>query len=134
MLRLTHQITLTAARTSTLPQLAMVGSIAKAELKTKLEDGVYLIDVRTPDEVASTGIIPHAVNVPLDAIPPLFEYPSEESWEDAGLPPLPPKDTPIIFYCRSGARSGMAANYAEQAGWTNTINYEGSWLDWSPTG
>ena len=41
------------------------------------------------------------------------------------------KDDKVIFYCRSGKRSGMAAKVSEQFGYSNVINYEGSWLDWS---
>lgn len=41
------------------------------------------------------------------------------------------KNDTVIFYCRSGKRSGMAAKVAEQYGYSDVINYEGSWLDWS---
>ena len=41
------------------------------------------------------------------------------------------KDAKVIFYCRSGKRSATASIIAEQYGYSNIHNYEGSWLDWS---
>ena len=41
------------------------------------------------------------------------------------------KDSPVIFYCRSGSRSGLAAAAFRQAGW-DAYNLEGglrAWID-----
>ena len=40
------------------------------------------------------------------------------------------KDDEVIFYCRSGKRSGMAFELARQHGYSGVRNYSGSWLDY----
>jgi phage shock protein E len=66
------------------------------------------IDVRTPDEY-ECGHIPGAINIPLDQI----QYRLDE-FKDM------PK--PLVAYCRSGARSGMATSILMQAGIKDVIN------------
>lgn len=71
------------------------------QIKQILKDGGALLDVRTPQEYAK-GALPGALNVPLNGLP--------------GFLPSLPKDQPILLYCRSGARSGMAQRYLAQEG------------------
>jgi rhodanese-related sulfurtransferase len=40
------------------------------------------------------------------------------------------KDQEVIFYCRSGNRSGQACMFAETMGFTNVINLTGGMLQW----
>lgn len=54
-----------------------------------------LVDVRSPGEFAA-GHVPGSINVPLDRL----------EQELAVL--FPDKDKPLLVYCLSGARSGMA--------------------------
>jgi rhodanese-related sulfurtransferase len=42
-------------------------------------------------------------------------------------------DRPVVFYCRSGSRSGMAANAFIRAGF-NAHNMAGGLLDWEAAG
>ncbi len=71
------------------------------QIKQILKDGGALLDVRTPQEFAS-GALPGAQNVPLNGIPNVVQS--------------LPKDQPILLYCRSGARSGMAQRFLVQEG------------------
>lgn len=71
------------------------------QIKQILKDGGALLDVRTPTEFAS-GALPGAQNVPLNGIPNILI--------------TLPKDQPILLYCRSGARSGMAQRFLVQEG------------------
>jgi len=71
------------------------------QIKKILEDGGALIDVRTPREY-SAGALPGAKNIPLNGIPGVLES--------------LPKDQPVLLYCHSGARSGMAQRYLVEAG------------------
>ncbi|KAL9701086.1 hypothetical protein quinque_004527 [Culex quinquefasciatus] len=68
-----------------------------------------LIDVRGVDEVASTGAIPTAVNIPLDQVEKAFapETTSEEFLKLYGVA-KPDKGRYIIMSCRTGRRSQMA--------------------------
>jgi rhodanese-related sulfurtransferase len=70
-----------------------------------------IIDVRSPMEYAS-GHVDGAVNIPVDEI----------AHEVDQLNSLTP---PYILYCRSGARSSMAAHYMTQAGFKEVYNAGG---------
>lgn len=67
-----------------------------------------LVDVRTPEEFKE-GHYPNATNIPLDVVQQNIEKFREM-----------PK--PIIVYCRSGNRSGMAVTILKQAGINEAIN------------
>lgn len=62
------------------------------------------VDVRTPQEYAERHC-PGALNIPLDVL-------------EGRLSELGPKDAPIVLYCRSGARSAVAAALLKRAGFT----------------
>ena len=66
------------------------------QIKQILEEGGALLDVRTPREFA-LGALPGAQNIPLNGLPGVLQN--------------LPKNQPILLYCRSGARSGMAQRY-----------------------
>lgn len=84
----------------------------KEDLREKIAQGATIVDVRTPDEFRS-GHVAGSINIPLDRIPDQLKKIA--------------KDKPVITCCRSGARSGAAADILKQAGyevynggpWTN---------------
>ena len=77
---------------------------SSADYKSLVENGAMIIDVRTPSEYQS-GHIKGSVNIPLDQI-------------KKQIPELKNKNKTIITCCRSGARSGMAADLLSSAGLT----------------
>lgn len=81
----------------------------------KAKNPPFLIDVREPDEYES-GHIAGALSIPLRALPDRL---SEV-----------PKDRPVVVYCRSGHRSGMAQAFLEQQGYTNITSMTGGVLSW----
>lgn len=89
------------------------------ELKEKLDNGedFYFIDVREVYEYEADNL--GAVNIPLGDIPSKVEE----------LKELDPKE--IIIHCRSGARSGNAKMFLQQAGFSNVRNVLGGILDWN---
>jgi rhodanese-related sulfurtransferase len=81
-------------------------------IKELLQDpNVTILDVRSPMEYQS-GHINGAINIPVD----------EMAYRMDELKALTP---PFILYCRSGARSSMAAHYMTQAGFTEVYNAGG---------
>lgn len=72
------------------------------KVKQLLDKGALIVDVRTPEEYR-VGHITQSVNIPLNLIPNKVNE-------------LKRKNKPIIVCCRSGARSGMAANQLRKAG------------------
>lgn len=80
-----------------------------------------IVDVRETNEFAS-GHIPGAVNLPLSSF-------------DASKLPAVPEGAKLVFHCHSGARCGMAAAKAVQAGYEGEINrMEGGVMGWRMAG
>jgi rhodanese-related sulfurtransferase len=82
------------------------------------EGGVQLIDVRQADEheagrIAGSRLI--------------------ELAELTGQAGTIERDTPVIFYCRSGARSAMATEAFIEAGY-DAHNMSGGMLEWQAAG
>lgn len=75
----------------------------------KIVAGAMVLDVRTPEEFAE-GHLANAVNIP-------FEQVTQE-FINRGIP----KDTPVVLYCRSGRRSGIAIADLVATGYTQTFN------------
>lgn len=67
-----------------------------------------IVDVRTFGEF-SEGHYPGAINIPLNELPQRLEEIKEMK-------------KPIVAYCRSGARSGMAVSLLKQSGLNEVYN------------
>jgi rhodanese-related sulfurtransferase len=76
-----------------------------------IQDGAFLVDVRSPDEFAG-GSAKGAVNIPLDII-------SQQIKKFEGK-------KNIVVFCRSGNRSGQAKRILEDNGFKNVTN-GGTW-------
>ena len=87
-----------------------VGVTAEKKLK--------LVDVRTKPELLYVGAIPGAVTIEWQTYP--GSRPNPEFLGE--LAALAKKDEPVMFICRSGARSHGAAEAALRAGWRETYN------------
>ncbi len=77
-----------------------------------------LVDVRSRAEWDWVGRVPQAIEVELLAYPGSV---LNESFAEA-LAQQVPKDTVVMFLCRSGGRSHNAAGMAAEAGFTNCYN------------
>ncbi|ETS82530.1 hypothetical protein PFICI_04406 [Pestalotiopsis fici W106-1] len=106
------------------------------EIKTLSQDpesSIQIIDVREPGELASTGRIPGAKNIPITTSPDSFHITAEEFEDRFGFERPTPEDE-VIFYCKAGVRSRAAAGIAREAGWSKVGEYPGSWADWTGKG
>ncbi len=93
-----------------------------APSKVKAENLILtLIDVRMPQEI-TTGTIPGARQIPLDNI--LQTVPSE----------IPDPTAPVVVYCKSGMRGGMAQGALRKLGYTNVSNIVGGFDAWQKAG
>ncbi|KAL6858482.1 Rhodanese-like protein [Trichoderma novae-zelandiae] len=93
------------------------------------EHKVVIVDVREPHELLDTGKIPGAINIPITSAVQSFHI-SDDDFEDLHGYARPPKDAPLVFYCKAGVRARAAAGLAQHAGWATVGEYPGSWLDW----
>ncbi len=81
--------------------------------------GVYLLDVREPDEYAA-GHIPGITLIPMGEVA-------------ARLAELP-RDKEIIVTCRTGNRSSQVADLLREQGFTNVHNMTGGIVTWEEAG
>ena len=81
--------------------------------------GVYLLDVREPDEYAA-GHIPGITLIPMGEVA-------------ARLSELP-RDKEIIVTCRTGNRSSQVADLLREQGFTNVHNMTGGIVAWEEAG
>ena len=98
--------------------LAYAGALLPAEAHQLMQAGTKLVDVRTKPELAYVGKIPGSLAVEWQTYPGGRENPEFL----AELAAAVPKDQPVMFLCRSGARSNAAAEAATRAGWKEAYN------------
>lgn len=91
-------------------------AITAQEAKEMMTEDVLVLDVRSASEYAD-GHIKGALLHPHD----------EVLAGDVG--PIASKDQVVLIYCRSGNRSGQAARYLVEAGYTNIYDFGGI-IDW----
>ena len=98
--------------------MAYAGALLPAEAAELMKAGVKLVDVRTKPELQYVGKIPGTLAVEWQTWPggkPNPEFLGE-------LAAAVGKEEPVMFLCRSGARSHSAAEAALRAGWKETYN------------
>ena len=79
---------------------------------------IQLIDVRTPEEYEA-GHIEKAINV--DFLADDFETAIQKV----------KMNRPVFIYCRSGGRSGQAAQVMSKLGFKKVYDLKGGYLEWS---
>lgn len=108
---------------------AMLSSMAK--YNTIQADGLmeemtadvppFILDVRTVDEVAGSGHIEGAVNIPLDQLAQHIDQ-------------LPALDTPIVTYCAGGWRATIAMTALYGMGFEDVRALKVGFADWADAG
>ena len=105
-------------RSEEVPQPPDFRRISPEEARARLEneEGVILLDVRTPEEYTEIRI-PGSLLIPLQTL------------EKEAPVQLPDQDAPIFMYCRSGRRSLDAARILVELGYTQVYDLGGI-IDW----
>jgi phage shock protein E len=85
----------------------LFGKTDNTELSAIINEGAFLVDVRTPAEFLE-GSAKGAVNIPLSSILTQLGKFKDKNY--------------IIVFCRSGNRSEEAKNILERNGFPNVIN------------
>jgi rhodanese-related sulfurtransferase len=108
----------TAADRARKAGLAYAGAVTPAEAHKLMQAGAKLVDVRTKPELLYVGKVPGSLAIEWQTYPGGRENPEFLAELSAAVP----KDTPVMFLCRSGARSNAAAEAATRAGWKEAYN------------
>jgi rhodanese-related sulfurtransferase len=96
----------------------MSESLPPTEASALIDAGAPVIDVREDDEFEA-GHIPQAQHVPFERL--------SEAAQDL------PKDARVLFVCRTGDRSGSAADAFSGSGY-DAVNIEGGMQAWAEEG
>jgi phage shock protein E len=101
-------VILTTVALLTLTFACRTGRADPAAVHAKIEAGALVVDVRTPAEF-SAGAYPGAINIPVDQV--------EKRLSEFG-----DRKRPVVLYCRSGHRAGLAKTVLEKNGFSDVTN------------
>lgn len=90
-------------------------------------DDVLFLDVRDPAEVAASGKVRGAVNVPRG----MLEFKADPT-APTHLKALDPKRT-VVTYCAAGGRAALAAALLKDMGFED-VRHMGGFKDWADKG
>ncbi|MDQ6996676.1 MAG: rhodanese-like domain-containing protein [Mariprofundus sp.] len=107
---------------------ATVEEISTADVESKLDSAMLLLDVREPGELQA-GLLPGALNVPRGVLELKadLEFPMREAR-------LADRDQEIVIYCASGGRSLLAAATLLDMGFTNVKSMACGFGGWQQEG
>lgn len=146
MLYLTFTGPILAKRATFTVQLANMSSgdtklITYDELNAvKDNKTVLVIDVREPEELKETGVIPGSINIPCQLIDiktftrltnkflvkeleNTLKLTSDEKFLSKYDREKPKYNTPLVFSCKAGIRSENAQNIALKLGYSKYVNF-----------
>jgi len=107
---------------------ATVDEISTADVVSKLDDAVLLLDVREPGEL-QTGMLPGALHIPRGVLELKADlaFPMRE-------PKLADREQEIVVYCASGGRSLLAAATLQEMGFSNVKSMACGFGGWQQEG
>lgn len=117
ILALTFSFSVVCAETVTPADFGVVAQDAYLHWSQE-SDAPFLLDVRTPEEFAD-GHLPGAKSIPHDRL--------ADRLADVKIS----KNEPVVVYCKSGRRAGIAADVLAAAGFKQIFLLEGHWQSWS---
>lgn len=104
-----------AQATPAAERVPLISQEALLARQARKDPQLFVLDVRTPQEYAA-GHVPGAVNVPYDQV--------------AGRLAEIPRDKDVVIYCRTGRRTGLAAEALGASGYTRLAHLEGDMTAW----
>ena len=106
-----------------------VENLSVEQVAAEIASGDSLvIDVREPEELASSGKIPGSVHIPRG----MLEFRADPS-SAYHQEPLEPSRR-LILHCASGGRSALAAATLQDMGYTSVAHLEGGFTAWKEAG
>jgi rhodanese-related sulfurtransferase len=102
-----------------------------AQKKMQDDPKVVVVDVREAEDIAGTGKVPGAVNIPLGMLPLRADTELPENLRDARLQD---RSTPVITTCGGGGQAALAAKTLKDMGFTNVSMIDGGTRGWKAAG
>ena len=107
-----------------------VGVISPADAKKEIDKGgATVIDVREPDEVAESGTVPGAKNIPRGVLE--IKADTERPMRDPYLEDLNQK---VIIACGAGGQAALSAKSLKDMGFTDVSIIDGGIKGWKDAG
>ena len=101
-------------------------NVSNNELKTLLQQGVTLIDIRRPEEWRQTGVVEGSHKITLFDKNGRIMSDFQEKFEAVSDP-----DKPVALICRTGNRTSVASKMlSRQLGYKKIYNVERGITDW----
>lgn len=109
--------------------------ITYEELVTLIEMGsAHVYDVREPNEIEESNVIPAAINIPLTKLKASLQM-DPEQFRVNYFAAKPPTDDPnIVFYGFGSVKSMAAVEIAHKLGFKKARHFPGGWDEWSRHG
>ena len=98
-----------------------ITEVDTADVATRIERGVIVLDVREPDEYEQ-GALPSALHIPRGHLEAQIET------------KIVDKSAPIVVYCAGGVRSAFAAKTLAELGYTDVVSMAGGFGKWKDEG
>ena len=110
---------------------AVLGEASNSDLKVAKERGVIIIDIRRPEEWASTGII--AGSHTITAFKKNGQLHPDFQSKFTSL--VTSKNTPVLLYCRTGNRTGVIGNaLVRQLSYSQVTHLKDGIVGWKKDG
>lgn len=110
-------------------QRRRIPNLAPAQFREALgTPGARIVDVREPEEIAATGMIPGAIRVPRG----MLEFRADPT-SPAHDPALDPRASTVL-YCASGGRSALACGALLDLGYEHVAHLDGGLTAWVEAG
>ena len=107
-----------------------VGVISPQEAKAEIDKGTAtVIDVREPDEVAESGTVPGARNIPRGVLE--IKADTELPMKD---PQLQDRNQKVIIACGAGGQAALSAKSLKEMGFTDVSIIDGGIRGWKEAG
>ena len=90
------------------------------------DENVIFVDVRDPDSVKETGIIPGAINVPRG----MLEFHADPEFEAFHKPELAPNKH-VVVTCGLGGQAALSGKTLKEMGFETVSNIDGGMAAWT---
>lgn len=116
------------------PVPSLKPDIAFDELSKRCQTNeLFIIDVRTPEEIKQLGKIPNSHHIDIKKFGHALLQ-NEAEWKAQLGVPKPTSGQEIVTTCKMGLRARTAQLALHGAGYTNVRRYAGSFDDWQERG
>ena len=100
-------------------------------LRMQHDPNTLVVDVRNPADIATTGIIPGAINIPLGSLTYKADHDIPEEWRELRLQD---RTRPVITTCLHGPMGALGGKLLKDLGFTDVSFLEGGVQAWQDAG